>query len=534
MSLAREILLLLVKVLTTTILAYLFLGNVQRTQLGLLLVLLMVLLAGPLWREWRKPRPGDPRWMRAERLAAANTWWEERTAVIDAQDALPETGDPRPPTESELEAVLARPGWREEFARRHARRHDADLFLEALCLGTVPIGGLVLALMWSSPVVAWSGSDRGPAAIGLAASISLHLAINLLPASRVGWRVRARLALLAAVFLPAVLVAKERHPYLLAVGKDHRRLLAERVWNLGLDVVAGRHADALIAYARDLEEERRWADAAVVYDRAIVLDAFSREAHEGMARVREAQGDHAAAAASRVAALQLAAASSNPPTPPVDAESPDPEAVRLPAFDWRAAPTLHLCLIPAGEVPDALLDEAGRRLAETLRVPVFRWAGPPVALPAPGRRSALLGGSQWVPAAVMDAFVARMRDEERQGHQARGAWQFIVVTDADLYLPGSNFVYGVQYPVHGIVSFARMNEDGDKRLERLAKQLVSTAIKCFGVRPAARPDCVTSYIDSLEEFDRKPIRAAPETWAEYRRRVQEWEADPSRNPPPPL
>lgn len=535
MSLFREILLLFVKVFATTVLAYLFFGNVERERLGLLLAMLVFLLALPLWREWRKPRPGDPRWTRDERRAALHTWLEEQDEARYTQPSFPDADDPRAPTESDIDEILARPQWREEFARRNARRDDVDLLLEAICLGAVPLTGLLLGLMLSSPVVAWSGSDRGPAAFGLAAAFALHIAINLIPASRGAWRVRARLSLLAAVFLPAILVAKQRHPYLLAFGKDHRRLLAERVWNLGLGLAAGSHADALVAYAKDLEDERRWADAAIVYERAIVLNAFNPASHEGMARVRDALGDHAAAAASRLTARRLEATASTSSSSSFNEAAHAVEAQRLPAFDWQTAFTLKICLVPAGDVPDALIHEAGRHLAEIVRTPVFVWAGPPVPLPAPDRRSALLGGSQWTAANVMDAFTGRMRAEELQGRQARGAWQFIIVTHADIYMSGSNFVYGVHYPVHGIVSFARMAEpDGSRRLERLSKQLVSTAIKCFGVRPAANPDCITSFIGSLDELDRKPMRVAPETWADYRRRVERWELDPSRDPPPPL
>jgi predicted Zn-dependent protease len=112
-----------------------------------------------------------------------------------------------------------------------------------------------------------------------------------------------------------------------------------------------------------------------------------------------------------------------------------------------------------------------------------------------------------------------------------GAWQFLLVTNADLYLPDSNFVFAVHFPVHGVVSFARLGEIGDRRrVERLSKQLVASAIKCFGVKQASRPDCVTAYVDSLGELDRRPIMPLPETRAEYRRRVERWEVDPSRDP----
>ena len=534
MSLRARVIPLFIKILVATALAYLFVGNVERGRLGVLLVVATVMLAIPLWQEWRKPRRGERRWRAAERHAARQTWEIETDDLSIEQHDLPEDRDLREPTDSELAEIMSRPEWQAEFTRRHFRRDDAELFLEALCLFMVPITGLLIALMISSPVVAWSGSDRGPAVLGLAVPFALHLAINLLPASRGAWRVRARLALLAAVIIPACLLARATHPYLLVSDQEHRRLLAERVWNLGLSVEAGRHAGALVAHARDLEQALRWTDAATVYQRAIDLDAFNVEAHEGMARTQAALGNATAASAARLAVIRLRQAASDHSTSlPADADtsaSPAP----LPSFDWRPAFTLKICLIPSGEVPASLLEEAGRRLSAELNTPVVLWDGAPLALPEPGRRAALLGDPQWSPVSLMETFVARMRMEESQGRRALGAWQFLVVTNADLYLPDSNYIFAVQFPVHGVVSFARMGGAEDPlRLARLSKQLVATAIKCFGVKQAARPDCVTSYVRSLEEMDRKPIKPAPETWADYRRRVELWQSDTSRAPASP-
>lgn len=522
------------KISAATILAYLFVGNVERERLGILLIAAVVVLAIPLWRDWRKPRPNDQRWKENERHAARITWEIERDDISVEQYNLPDDEALPQPTEAELRAIMSRPEWQAEFMRRHRRRDDADLLLDALCLATVPVTGLAIALMVSSPVVAWSGSDRGPAVFGLAIPFALHLTINLIPASLGAWRIRARLALLAAVYLPALFLAKELHPYLLVGGKEHRRLLGERVYDLALSVEAGRHSDALSAYARDLEEERRWTDAARIYQRAIDLNAFSVDAQEGMARTQTALGNDSAAAAARLAAIRLNQAASVSPTALADNADLVTNEASLPLFDWHPTYNLKICLIPAGEVPAPFLDEAGRRLSAELNVPVFRWNGAPLTLPDPDQRAVLLGDPQWTAVSLMTAFVEQMRREELQGLQARGAWQFLVVTDADLYLPDANYVFAVQFPVHGVVSFARMGESGDKRrIARLSKQLVATAIKCFGVKQAASPDCVTSYVRSLNELDRKPIKATPETWADYRRRVELWESDTSRSPAPP-
>ena len=430
----------------------------------------------------------------------------------------------RYPDEAEIERVRARPGWSEDFARRHGRRTDLDIFSEAGSLVLLLPAAFLLALMLSSPVVSWSGGDRGPAAFALAAGVAAHFAANLIPTGRGGLRAVVRGVLLIAVLAPSFGVAEARHPYLLATGRDHRRLLAERVWSLDWSITAGRYASVLVDYAKDLETDARWSDAVIVYQRALELDAFLAEAALGLERARgRLEGSERGAPV---------AVANRPPGKGDDFVGVRPgRGESLPAFDWRGTRRLKICLVPVGPVPSALVDEAGRGMEQELGVEVFRWSEPPLALPRAGRNSAMLGHPQWEPVSLMQGFIDRLKAEAEGGRMASGAWQFLLVTNADLYAPDSNFVFATSFPVHGVVSFARFGGDTDaRRADRLAKQLVATAIKCFGVKQAARPDCVTAYVRSLAELDRKPMRPAAETAAEYRRKVALWEQDPSREP----
>jgi hypothetical protein len=189
--------------------------------------------------------------------------------------------------------------------------------------------------------------------------------------------------------------------------------------------------------------------------------------------------------------------------------------------------------VPVGEVPDGLLDAAGGRFSRVVGAKVYRWAET-LPLPKFDRRAGLLGSVQWLPGTVMDLFMAKVREEEARGRRIMGTWQFLIVTSGDLYMPDSNYVFAASYPVHGAVSIARLGGVGENECEeRLAKQLTATAIKCFGVAPATRPACVTAYVRSLEELDRKSSRPVNDTWIEYRRRVERWERDPSQGVEPP-
>lgn len=505
----------LFKVLLMVVAALLLRGAVEREQLFVLLGLVVLARGYFLWAEWRKPDASDPRWYELE-SAHAEGWW------IDEEE---QAGRDEPvPTEAEINQTKARPEVRAAFVKLHPRRTDQDILSEAAGLVITMPGTLLLALMLTVPVVTWTGFDRGPAALALAAGVAMHFSANWIPTNLAGARIALRAALMAAVISTSLIVAAARHPYLLKQGAEYRRMIAERVWQLGRTVEAGRYAAVLVDYAGDLEEQRRWAEARAVYQRALELDAYSEKGHEGLSRVLVALGEKKPA---DEGAASVTVASRD------DAIETMGKVDALRVFDWRPARRLQICLVPVGEVSDELLNAAGSRFSRVVGVDVYRWAE---VLPLPGsdRRAGLLGNAQWLPETVLNLFMAKVREEESRGRRIAGAWQFLVVTSGDLYMADANYVFAASYPVHGAVSISRLNGDGETKCEeRLAKQLTATAIKCFGVTPATRPECVTAYVRSLDELDRKSSRPVEGTWIEYRRRVELWERDPSRGVEPP-
>ncbi len=486
----RLLLLLFIRFLIIVVIAVLVGGSVERAGIGLLLGAVILMRMVTLWLEWRT-------------LVRGLGW------AATEGGAPHETGGAAGP---------------------RAHRSFGDVVSEAVSLVTVLPLSFLLALMLTAPVVVWSGQDRGPVLIAVGIGVGLHFAANLIPASSPAWRIRARAILLAVLLVPSFLVAKAQHPYLLAGGEKHRLLLAERIWNLGLSVEAGRHAGHLVDYAKDLERAQRWEDAALVYHRALELDAFHPEAQERMAQLRLRLSDGTRAAESGGPAM----AALDPQSP-----RPRPAAARaagkaLPAYDWTPTHRLKICLVPAGEVSAGLLDRAGAVLARELQVEVYRWDAPPLALPAPGRKSAMFGHPQWEANEVMRRFIDRLNAEAAQGRVATGTWQFLLVTEEDLYLPGANFVFAANFPIHGLVSTSRMRTSDAAKLEaRLSKQLVATAIRCFGLRPSSDASCVSAYVRSVSDLDRRSASPAPPTRAEYLRRVALWESDPRRLPDPP-
>ena len=513
------ILKLLFKVLLMVVAALLLRGAVEREQLFILSGLVVLARGYFLCVEWRKPDASDPRWHELE-MAHAEGWWIDEEEQAGREDTAP--------TETEINQTKARPEVRAALARLHARRTDRDIFSEAAGLVITMPGTLLLALMLTVPVVTWTGFDRGPAALALAAGAAMHFSVNMIPMNRPGRRIAVRAALMAAVMVAGLLLATARHPYLLKQGPDYRRMIAERVWQMGRTIEAGRYAAVLVEYARDLEEQRRWAEARTVYKRALELDAYDKRGHEGLSRVLVALGE----SKTEDAVAPLVTASDAMPSSEFAADGGQ-KADALPVFDWRPAHRLQICLVPVGDVSDGLLDAAGSRFARVVGADVYRWAES-FPLPESDRRAGLLGSVQWLPETIMNRFLAKVRDEEARGRRIIGTWQFLIVTSGDLYMPDANYVFAASYPVHGMVSIARLSGDGGPKCEeRLVKQLTATAIKCFGVTPAIRPECVTAYVRSLDELDRKSSRPVEATWVEYRRRVERWERDPSIGVEPP-
>ncbi len=96
---------------------------------------------------------------------------------------------------------------------------------------------------------------------------------------RIGWW--------AGPFLPAFFLVHHaittRHPYLNPFAADHTQRAAEQVLGLKNNIMAGRHADWVLAYARQLETRGDSKRAAELYHATLRLDPVNQAAVERLA-----------------------------------------------------------------------------------------------------------------------------------------------------------------------------------------------------------------------------------------------------------
>jgi predicted Zn-dependent protease len=101
--------------------------------------------------------------------------------------------------------------------------------------------------------------------------------------------------------------------------------------------------------------------------------------------------------------------------------------------------------------------------------------------------------------------------------------KYLLLTGADIYSEGSNFVFSRSSGFGAVLSYARFG-DPDVEWEtvrhRTAKQALGALIKSFGLPPASDPNCVTSYSNGIPQFDSKGNRPSTATFLQLRERVE--------------
>lgn len=377
-------------------------------------------------------------------------------------------------------------------ALAHRERSQLDVGAEALSLVVVVPCAMLLVLMLTTNIVAFTGVARWPVATCLVAAIVLHFGSGLIKAPLLRGYYRAAIAFV--MLMATVGVMQARHPYLLATGPAKRRLVAERVWNLGHTFEAARHADKLFAYAEDLISEGRPKDAAIVLERGLSFDAYNEAARQRLAGISQ----HPDA---------------SPPQPGgsgrwsstalwVKSNNPSPVAI----FPTPPPSRFSIVLVPCGTIPDKVLDRVAAEVSARIELPVYRYRTN-LTLPPPDRSFGLIGSRQWQPASLWTKFTDTT--------PVIGACQYILITPEDLFVENTNFVFGTRINLHGVVSYARFGTpdrspaDDDLLIDRLAKQVLSTSIKGFGLA-SRTTDCVTTVSRNLEEFDRKAQVPSPD------------------------
>lgn len=320
------------------------------------------------------------------------------------------------------------------------------------------------------------------------------------------------------VALPLLSRAVEkRHPYLDPFDPDHNRLAAERVLGLKNNVIAGQHADWVLRYARQLDEQGEPQQATPFYREALRLDSNNREAR---ARLAALEAQSSGGSAGNVA--KPAAASS---APYWTAEKPVTRSPR-----GRIDTGLEnvegctVVIVALGEVSDELLDAVGHVIHYELELPVCISTNT-VPLPPHTRVRGLVTGRQWADDSIVQAFL------NASGPFPKAPIKYVLVTPVDIYHGDVNYVFSGSAEWGAVVSSARFGEpkgDAPFLRQRTAKQTLCALIKSFKIPMSTDRNCVTSYTRSLEEFDAKGNRPNTETLKLFRQAVADlnsgWQA----------
>jgi len=89
-----------------------------------------------------------------------------------------------------------------------------------------------------------------------------------------------------------------------------------------------------------------------------------------------------------------------------------------------------------------------------------------------------------------------------------GGYDFIVgITDRDMFVPGTNFVFGYADPASGsaIISLKRLRElaDPKKVNERIYKELTHEIGHLVGLKHCTNEGCIMKFANNVEEVDTK-------------------------------
>jgi hypothetical protein len=325
--------------------------------------------------------------------------------------------------------------------------------------------------------------------------------------------------------LPAVAIVYTgvtvHHPYLDPRRENRVELAAARVLELDSNVVAGAHADWVFAHAAEVAARGESGRAIALYRKGLHL----------------APRDDAARR--RLAALEGGPAEAVPgagdPRPLARGVSPE-EFAHLPL--WYAELPLHpipacridaglesvprttVVLVSLGPVPADLVAAIGHVLREELGLPACR-VEDPLPLPEATRIRGIVFGRQWNTDRLIRHFA------ERYQPLPDAPLKYLLVTGADIYSEGSNFVFSQSSGFGALLSYARYgdpDDDWETVRQRTAKQALGALVKSFGLPPAADPNCVTSYSNGLPQFDAKGNRPSTSTFLQFRDRVDAQDA----------
>ncbi len=264
----------------------------------------------------------------------------------------------------------------------------------------------------------------------------------------------ARIAYWAFSFAAAALLLNHaiqiRHPYLDPFDPDHKRLAAIRVLSLTNNLVAGRIADWVLRYARELEDHGNTEQAVHYFREGLRLDPSDRSAAADLARLEAQLSGNVEAAHPQAAPAAFA--------PYWTDASP---IVKPPRHAIDSSLTLvtgcTVVVVAVGEVPDDLLDAVGYAIQHELDLPVYV-SPTPVPLPPPTRMRGLLTGYQWDAVGLANSFV-----QQTKGSFPRAPIKYVLVTTNDIYAKDVNYLYSCSFPWGGAMVSSRANERNGRR-----------------------------------------------------------------------
>jgi predicted Zn-dependent protease len=296
------------------------------------------------------------------------------------------------------------------------------------------------------------------------------------------------------------------HPYLNPLESNRVQLAAERVLSLKNGVIAGRHSDWVLRYAQQLDAAGDWQKAAVYYRYAVRFNPNDKGSY---ARLQTLE--------SRISANVITNRTFGAVSGPYlkGRQYADPLPRRQIDQDLLSIDGCTVLVVPVGNVDGKFLDRIGSVIKDELGLPAFISENA-VPLPPHTRTRGLATGHQWSAASFVQAFTNSF------SARPTAPVKYVLITSADLYVDQENFLFSYCSPWWMVVSYARFaTSDDDDRLlfERTAKQTLCALIKSFDIPPSLDRQCVTSYTQSLQEFDTKGNRPVPETLALFKERL---------------
>jgi predicted Zn-dependent protease len=319
-----------------------------------------------------------------------------------------------------------------------------------------------------------------------------------------------RAAWWAIPFFPALQLftqaIEHRHPYLNPFNPQHTRLAAERVLSLKNNVVAGRHADWVLRYARQLDERGQTSEAIGFYREALRLDSQNQQTRSRLASLE----------GSPMNIRNIAVHAISPSAPYWSDDKSIPRAPRRTIdAELKNLDACTVILVPIGDLPEHVLDCVAYAVNKELDLPVYI-SSEPVALPPHTRVRGLVTGSQWDQLTLVRAFLSKNNPPPAT------PVKYLLVAPVDIYSEDVNYTFSLSYQWGGLISCARFGNPKapDETLcHRSAKQALCALIKSFGIPPSPNHDCVTSYTHDLREFDSKGNRPDADTLDAFRKAV---------------